>query len=109
MAQGANRKKGMADGHAFSPESFFPCCSLAEGAFGLAAGKSGIPGYSMLMALTGHSSTQAPQSTQASETLALPFSITIASVGQESTQASQPVQVFLSTTAGMGGSPCWGS
>jgi hypothetical protein len=56
----------------------------------------------MLIASTGHSSTQTPQSTHLSgSTQALPSFIEIASLGQDSTQDSQPVQVSLSTFAGM--------
>jgi hypothetical protein len=58
--------------------------------------------YSMLMASTGHSSTQTPQSTHLSaSTTALPSCISMASLGQQSTHAPHPVQVPLSTFAGI--------
>ena len=51
----------------------------------------------MLSALTGHSSTQVPQSMQMSSlTSALSFTF-IASTGQADSQAAQPVQIALST------------
>jgi hypothetical protein len=50
--------------------------------------------YPKLIASTGHSSTQAPQSTQSSVILAFPSSITIASVGHALTQASHPVHLL---------------
>jgi len=54
------------------------------------------------MALTGHSPTHAPQSTQSSDlTKALPSFMTMASVGQVPTQASHPVHVSLLTLAGI--------
>jgi hypothetical protein len=58
--------------------------------------------YSMLMASTGHTSTQAPQSPQvsASTTAKLSF-IAMASNGHDSTQVSQPVHFSGLTTAGM--------
>lgn len=53
-----------------------------------------------LIASTGHSPTQAPQSTHASASItALSSSIVIASTGQESTHALHPVQISVSTTA----------
>jgi hypothetical protein len=58
--------------------------------------------YSMLIASTGHSSTQAAQSTHASASItALLSSILIASLGHESTQDSQPVHVSASIFAGI--------
>jgi hypothetical protein len=54
------------------------------------------------MASTGHSSTQTPQSTHLSASItALSSTISIASLGQQSTHAPQPVQVPLSTIAGI--------
>jgi hypothetical protein len=58
--------------------------------------------YSMLIASTGHSSTQTPQSTHFSTSMtAFSPSIRMASLGQESKQVSQPVQVSASTFAGI--------
>jgi hypothetical protein len=58
--------------------------------------------YSILIASTGHSSTQTPQSTHLSvSTQALPLFIAIASLGQHSKHDSQPVQVSFSTFAGI--------
>jgi hypothetical protein len=55
----------------------------------------------MLMASTGHSSTQTPQSTHLSAmTTATPSCISIASLGHESMHAPQPVQLSL-TFAGI--------
>jgi hypothetical protein len=56
---------------------------------------------SIVIASTGHSSTQAPQSMHSSVTLAFPSSITIASVGHDPTHASHPVQVPSLTFAGI--------
>jgi hypothetical protein len=56
----------------------------------------------MLMASTGHSSTQTPQSTHLSATTnALPLRISMASLGQASTHDSHPVHVLASTFAGI--------
>jgi hypothetical protein len=62
----------------------------------------GPKNYSMLIASTGHSSMQTPQSTHLSATTkAFPSLISIASLGQASTHDSHPVQVPLSTFAGI--------
>jgi hypothetical protein len=60
------------------------------------------PGYSMAIASTGHTSTQAPQSPQVSaSTTAKPSFMAMASNGHDSTQVSQPVHFSELTTAGM--------
>jgi hypothetical protein len=56
--------------------------------------------YSRLIASTGQTSTQAPQSTQASASItAFSLAILIASLGHSSTHDSHPVHFFLSTLA----------
>jgi hypothetical protein len=55
----------------------------------------------MLIAATGHASTHAPQSTQASPTTALPSTMLIASLGHSPTQVSQPVHFPSLTFAGI--------
>jgi hypothetical protein len=56
----------------------------------------------MLIASTGHTSTQAPQSPQVSaSTTAKPSFIAMASNGHDSTQVSQPVHFSGLTAAGM--------
>lgn len=58
--------------------------------------------YSMLIASTGHSSTQTPQSTHFSGSItAFPSCMEIASLGQASKQDSQPVHLSASTFAGI--------
>lgn len=58
--------------------------------------------YCIVMASTGQTSTQAPQSMQASgSTLALPSAMLIASLGHSETQLSQPVHFSSSTCAGI--------
>jgi len=58
--------------------------------------------YSILIASTGQTSTQTPQSTQESIfTTALPSTILIASLGHSGTQASQPIHFCSSTLAGI--------
>jgi hypothetical protein len=54
-----------------------------------------------VIAVTGQASTQAPQSTQASPTTALPSIMLIASLGHSLTQLSQPVHLSTVTFAGI--------
>jgi len=55
--------------------------------------------YSIVIAAAGQASTQTPQSTQASPTMALPSTILIASLGHSLTQVSQPVHLSTLTFA----------
>jgi hypothetical protein len=63
--------------------------------------------YSIEIASSGHSSTQAPQSIHSLETLALSLTIEIASTGHALTQLSQPVHFSASTRAAILISPCY--